>query len=164
MSSKAAQKSIRVLVDVHTATKDKGLERTIQKAIAKTVPFFKKQGVFEFSVALVGERAMRKLAKEWKGKDKATDVLSFGFDGHGHNGFPDKEGGVKRMGELVICVPVAKRQAKSLGIGVRRTIATLASHGTIHLFGLDHERSQTDYDKTMDIQNKVIHEKLESRK
>ena len=162
MSSKAAQKSIRVLVDVHTATKDKGLERTIQKAIAKTVPFFKKQGVFEFSVALVGERAMRKLAKEWKGKDKATDVLSFGFDGH--NGFPDKEGGVKRMGELVICVPVAKRQANTLGISVKRNIATLASHGTIHLFGLDHERSQTDYDKTMDIQNKVIHEKLESRK
>ncbi len=145
-----------VFVQVHNATRARGLDGVIEKSIAATVPFFIKQGAFEFSVALVGEVTMRRIAKEWKGKDEATDVLSFSFDERDRNGFPREKDGVKHMGEIVICVPIAKEQANESGINLKRNIAMLASHGAIHIFGLDHERSRADYDKTMDIQNKVI--------
>ena len=148
-------KGLRVFVEIRNTTKQKGLESTVKKAIEKTVPFFRKRGVFSFSVVLVGTTTMRSLSKTWKGKDKATDVLSFGFSEETHDNFPtpDKE---IAMGEIIICVPYAKKQARELTISIRENIATLACHGTIHLFGLDHERSQEEYDTTMKIQKEVV--------
>lgn len=152
---KPLKKGLRVSVEIRNTTRQKGLEGAVKKAVEKTVPFFRKKGVFSFSVALVGVTVMRALSKEWKGKDKATDVLSFGFSETMHDGFPvpDKE---ISMGEIVICIPYAKKQAKELGISLVKNVATLACHGTIHLFGLDHERSQEEHDITMQIQEKVV--------
>ena len=148
---------LRVFVEIRNTTGQKGLEGAVKKAIEKTVPFFRKRGDFSFSVALVGTVAMRALSKAWKGKDKPTDVLSFGFSEKIHDDFPipDKE---IAMGEIVICVPYAKKQARELGISLAKNSATLACHGTIHLFGIDHERSQEEYDTTMRIQKEVVKE------
>lgn len=153
--SKAAYKGVRVLLEIRSAAGQKRLESSIKKAVEKTVPFFRKKGSFSFSVALVGTAAMRALSRTWKGKDKATDVLSFGFSEKEHDGFsiPNQ---AEPMGEIVICVPYAKKQAQELGISLAENMATLASHGTIHLFGLDHERSQEEYDTTMKIQQEVV--------
>ena len=146
---------LHVSVEIRNTTEQKGLERAVKKAVEKTVPFFRKKGSFSFSVALVGTAAMRALSKAWKGKDKATDVLSFGFSEVTHDRFPVQDKEVS-MGEIVICVPYAKKQARELDISLTKNIATLACHGAIHLFGLDHERSQEEFDATMQIQEKVV--------
>ena len=82
-------------------------------------------------VLLTGDAEVRRLNREFRGKDKATDVLSFpALDGHGR---------MPLAGDLAISVETAAREAMrhkhSLGIELR----VLLLHGVLHLAGYDHE-------------------------
>lgn len=82
---------------------------------------------------------MRTLNRTYRGKDKTTDVLSFAM----------REGRFSRiqpelLGDIVICPPVAARQAAALGHPVRHEIDRLLVHGLLHLVGYDHERGKRD--------------------
>jgi len=85
----------------------------------------------EVTLAFVGERAIRTLNRKWMKKDKPTDVLSFPLREKG----PD---GKYYLGDIVIAVPVAARQAKAKGHGLDRELRLLAIHGFLHLLGYDH--------------------------
>ena len=89
----------------------------------------------EVSVLLLGDRAMRTLNRRYRGKDRTTDVLSF----------PLREGKfplVQRylLGDIVICMPAAARQARVAGESLSQEIDRLLVHGLLHLLGHDHER------------------------
>ena len=103
-------------------------------------------------MALVGEKKMRSLNKVWRGKDSPTDVLSFSFLESG-NGDTEE---IKEAGEIIICLPVAVRQARLYGLSEKKHIARLVAHGTMHIFGLDHERSEKEHQIMEEIQKKVI--------
>ena len=81
----------------------------------------------DVSVAIVSDRRMRALNRQFRGKDKVTDVLSFPSDERGF------------MGDIVIASGVATRQAKAAGHSVQTEIRVLALHGLLHLLGYDHE-------------------------
>jgi len=90
----------------------------------------------QVTIVLVGERAMRVLNKRWRGLDRPTDVLSFSQrEGTGGGLHPDL------LGDLVICVPVARRQAREAGHCLVAEIDRLAVHGLLHLAGYDHEEN-----------------------
>lgn len=82
-------------------------------------------------VRLIGASAMRKLNGRYRGKDAPTDVLSFPA--------PDvfRQQGV--LGELLICLPVLKKQAQQLGHSEEVELRVLLVHGVLHLLGYDHE-------------------------
>jgi probable rRNA maturation factor len=89
----------------------------------------------EVSVLLLGDGAMRTLNRRYRGKDRTTDVLSF----------PLREGGFPRvqhhlLGDIVISIPAAARQAKAAGETLLDEIDRLLVHGFLHLLGYDHER------------------------
>jgi probable rRNA maturation factor len=89
----------------------------------------------ELSILLVGDRAMRKLNLEWRGKDKTTDVLSFSLqEGRFAHIRPEM------LGDIVISVPAARRQAMAFGHTFTRELERLLVHGLVHLLGYDHER------------------------
>jgi probable rRNA maturation factor len=86
------------------------------------------------SVLLVGERAMRGLNRTWRGKDAPTDVLSFSQrEGAGGALHPEE------LGDVVICVPVARRQAEAARHCLAAELDRLALHGLLHLLGHEHE-------------------------
>jgi probable rRNA maturation factor len=88
----------------------------------------------QVTVLLVGERAMRGLNRRWRGKDRPTDVLSFSQrEGEGGDLHPDL------LGDIVICVPTAKRQAREAGHCLAAELDRLAVHGLLHLAGYEHE-------------------------
>jgi probable rRNA maturation factor len=89
------------------------------------------------SVALVltGDRVVHDLNKRYRGKDKPTDVLSF-----------EGPGGEVGLGDIVISVETAEKNAKGLGRTLLQELDVLALHGFLHVLGYDHE---TD-DGTMD--------------
>lgn len=138
-------------IEIRNCTRQVINKRIIKKAIFETVKFLKLENSVKLSVVLVGDKKMRSLNKSWRNKDCATDVLSFNFseaqDGR-------IEGG--EIGEIIICLPYAKRQARQLGISEDKNIALLSAHGTIHIFGIDHERSEKESKKTDEIQEKVL--------
>ncbi len=88
----------------------------------------------QVTVVLVGERAMRTLNSHWRGKDRTTDVLSFSQrEGEGGTLHPEV------LGDIVICVPVAHRQAREAGHCLAAELDRLAVHGLLHLAGYEHE-------------------------
>jgi len=89
----------------------------------------------ELSVLLVSDGEMRRLNRRWRGRDRPTDVLAFA-QAEGPGGAPD---GV--LGDVVISVDTAKRQAAERGDTLGRESERLLIHGVLHLLGYDHERS-----------------------
>jgi probable rRNA maturation factor len=80
------------------------------------------------TVALVPDARVRALNRQYRKKDKATDVLSFPADERGH------------LGDVVIAAGVARRQARDAGHSFPTELRVLALHGLLHLLGYDHER------------------------
>lgn len=100
----------------------------LKKITNKTISKFGKEHknslsqIEEISLALVGESEMKKLNKQYRGKNKPTDVLSFDY------------------GEIIICVPVATAQAKIHKLSLAKEINLLFTHGLLHVLGFDHEK------------------------
>ena len=84
----------------------------------------------ELSVALCTDAHIRALNAEWRGKDAATDVLSFPAEAFGE---------VTVLGDCVISVDTAARQARDLGHALADECRVLLAHGIAHLAGMDHE-------------------------
>jgi probable rRNA maturation factor len=82
----------------------------------------------EVSLVLTGDRALRALNARYRGQDAPTDVLSF-----------PGGGGEEGLGDIVISVETAARNAKSLGRTLPRELDVLALHGFLHVLGYDHE-------------------------
>ena len=80
------------------------------------------------TVAFVSDQKIRQLNRQFRGIDKATDVLSFPSDG------PEEE-----LGDIAISVETAALQAKENGLSLENEIAQLILHGLLHLSGYDHE-------------------------
>ena len=117
----------------------------------------------ELSLVLVSDRRMRSLNRRYRKKDRTTDVLAFPM--HECRGGqpgqrpgqsvprPSKREGVNPsptvappmlLGDVVISMPTAKRQAAELGHSLRDEVSRLLVHGVLHLLGYDHERSERD--------------------
>ena len=102
----------------------------------------------ELSVVLVSDRRMRALNRRYRKKDRSTDVLAFPLQGlkRGQIYFPPRKTNLSPvlLGDVVISMQTAKRQATEFGHGLRDEIERLLVHGTLHLLGYDHERNARD--------------------
>lgn len=102
----------------------------------------------ELSVVLVDDAAIRALNRDFRGKDRATDVLSFSQleDARRPARAPIEIGSrdVVMLGDVVISIDTALAQSRRAGIAPRERLAALVVHGMLHLVGYDHERSPAD--------------------
>jgi probable rRNA maturation factor len=85
----------------------------------------------ELTIRIVDEAEGRDLNKRYRGKDYATNVLSFPYDGETLD--------VPVLGDLVLCAPVVEREAGEQGKEPRNHWAHLVVHGCLHLLGYDHQ-------------------------
>ena len=97
------------------------------KKTAKIVIDGEKKKAIELSIALVGQERIKKLNKKYRGKNRATDVLSFSYDG---------------SGDIVICLGEVKKNAKRFGTTFKKELAQVLIHGVLHLLGYDHEKNE----------------------
>jgi len=103
--------------------------RGLSRWLARTAPARAKGDV---SVAIVSDRRMRALNRQFRGKDSVTDVLSF----------PAQAGSASSaafLGDIVIASGVSQRQAREAGHSVQTELRVLALHGLLHLLGYDHD-------------------------
>jgi probable rRNA maturation factor len=98
----------------------------------------------EFTIVFVDQKEMRKLNKTYRGKNYATDVLS--FDGDSESSF----------GELVISPQVIKRQAKEHGLSLQHELGYMVLHGMLHLLGFEHEGSKREANRMFALQDKLF--------
>lgn len=90
------------------------------------------RGRVELNILIVGEEAGREFNRRFRGRDYATNVLSFPWE-------PAPGEQARLLGDLVIAAPVVAREAAEQGKRARDHWAHLAIHGTLHLLGHDHE-------------------------
>jgi probable rRNA maturation factor len=98
------------------------------------------------SVAFVGARKMRSLNRHYRGKDYATDVLSFCYG-------PEISDGSPFLGDIVVSPAVACSQALRFGVSPEKEIRKLLVHGILHLLGYDHE---TDGGEMNRLQTRIL--------
>jgi rRNA maturation RNase YbeY len=96
----------------------------------------------EMNLLLVGDRQMRRLNRRFRHKDRPTDVLAFASrEARAPHGF---HRAASHLGDVVIALPTARRQAKAAGRPLEEEFVTLLIHGVLHLCGYDHERSRAE--------------------
>jgi probable rRNA maturation factor len=94
------------------------------------------------AIVFVGDEAIEKLNRQFRGKNYATDVLS--FPSHAE---PFEVENGSQLGEVVISVPRAAAQAKEHGLSFSDEVGQLILHGLLHLCGYDHETDRGEMNR-----------------
>lgn len=103
------------------------------------------------SILLTDDEQIRSLNRDYRGIDAPTDVLS--FDVHTR----DPESGYLYLGELIISLPYAARQAAQKGHALEAEAQLLVVHGVLHLLGHDHAEAE-EKEKMWQAQTTVLHQ------
>lgn len=135
-----------------------GLRLLIRKCCQAVLTTEKFEKNAEVSVSFVDNNEIRRLNKIYRDKDKSTDVLSFPL---GENGVYDinNETGACLLGDVVISMETAVKQARIYGHSLEREVGFLTVHSMLHLLGYDHETSALDAAK-MHEKEEIILESL----
>lgn len=123
----------------------------ISRWLTRLEKHFVKRGIFgkndphkELILVFLDRGPAKKLNLEYRGKNYATDVLSFAALE------PDS------LGELVLCPEVLKRQAREHGLTYQRELGYMLLHGILHLLGYDHEANEEEAEKMFAIQDEAF--------
>jgi probable rRNA maturation factor len=111
-----------------------GVDARALKATMRTLLNAVGEGDSTISVTLVNDDAIRDINREHRGKDKPTDVLSFPLE-------PEPFSQERLLGDIVISIDTARRQAADYDAPVQREIYRLLIHGLLHVLGHDHEEA-----------------------
>jgi len=133
-----------VLVNRSAVAVDEAILKRLEAVAAAALAAEGMPPYAEVSVTLVDDDEIQALNRDYRGKDAPTDVLSFPIwepeeiaDLRLHpERYPERP---LLLGDVVISVPTAIRQAEEYGHGVDRELAYLCVHGVLHLLGYDHE-------------------------
>ncbi|MBA8888206.1 putative rRNA maturation factor [Dokdonella fugitiva] len=106
--------------------------RTFERWLAAIPDLERRRGWSEINILVVGRAAGRRYNRQFRGRDYATNVLSFPYEPA-----PGEHSGL--LGDLVICAPVVAREAREQGKDARDHFAHMTIHGVLHLLGYDHE-------------------------
>ena len=114
------------------------MNRVVTDVLAKASGEFGIDPHAEVSVVFADDEYIRELNRQYRGIDKATDVLSFALS---EGDEPEVVDGPEEtlLGDIVISLETATRQAEEFGHSLERELAFLTIHGMLHLLGYDHE-------------------------
>ncbi|RAS83015.1 rRNA maturation RNase YbeY [Priestia endophytica] len=99
----------------------------------------------ELSLTFVDNDAIQDINREYRGKDKPTDVISFAMEEMGEGELEIVGEDLPRaLGDIIISIPKAEEQAEEYGHSFMRELGFLAVHGFLHLLGYDHETEEEE--------------------
>lgn len=110
----------------------------------------------EISILFVDDEGIRVLNKNYRGKDRATDVLSFSQLEEVKNSKLQTPNSELLLGDVVISLETAKRQAKERGHSFEKEVFILLTHGIFHLLGYDHEGNRKMAQEMRRMEKEII--------
>ena len=120
----------------------------LEKVALATINHVHEVANFQLGIVITGDEEMRELNHRYRGVDATTDVLSFAMQDESSEGSEDDEAiaqfplmanGIEQLGEVIISLPQASKQAEVRGHRLSKEITILVIHGVLHLLGFDHE-------------------------
>ena len=142
---------------------DKGIRDLVRLAVKTSLEYMDFPQKSEISVMFVDNEEIRKLNKEHRGIDRATDVLSFPLFEYDEDGEIVEEDldfnpdGEMILGDIVISLERANEQAEEYGHSFEREIGFLTVHSMLHLFGFDHMTPE-DEEEMFSYQKEILDE------
>lgn len=132
----------------------KSIEALIHTVLDETARRHALLETAEVSLTLVDDEQIHVLNRDYRSVDRPTDVISFALE---EGDEPTIIGGPAEMllGEIVISMETALRQAAEYGHSLEREVAFLALHGMLHLLGYDH-MTQEDEKRMFDKQTEIL--------
>lgn len=130
---------MKVRVHVESEQEFEAHSSTLRAAAAEALRQARAEGV-ELTLLLAGDSRIRELNRRYREQDRITDVLAFPL------GEPDPDSGLNYLGDVVISLPQAERQAQQAGHGLAAELSLLAVHGVLHLLGHDHDGAAAKQD------------------
>lgn len=122
-----------------------GLKMLIRAAVEATLDYEQYHNPVEVSITFTDNEEIRTLNRKFRNVDRATDVLSFPlFDYEGAEDEPPVDELMGMLGDIVLSLEQAEKQAKEFGHSFEREAAFLCVHSMLHLLGYDHETSEED--------------------
>ena len=116
------------------------LKMLVRRAVETTLDYEQYENPIEVSVTFTDNEGIRELNRKFRNIDRPTDVLSFPlFDYTGESEEPPVDELVGMLGDIVISLEQAKKQAEEFGHSFEREAAVLTVHSMLHLLGYDHE-------------------------
>ena len=158
------------MLEIHNFTQNEIDEKLFQRVAETVLKVISIKDKTEISLAIVGDGRMRKLNKMYRARNRVTDVLAFENKSvipYLAKAFPRlKKGeqvefieppdGVKRLGEVIICYPRAKKQAKRLKHSLEKELTILLIHGILHLLGYEDEKGEKEAVRMEEMEKKVL--------
>ena len=136
---------VQVNLGVFDAVEEALLEAAVRRAIVAD------GRETELSVTLVDDAEIRRLNREYRGRDRPTDVIAFSL------GSPEEP-----LGDVYVGADQARRQAEALGVPLSEELVRLAIHGTLHVLGHDHPDGDGRFASSMYVlQEQLLGEVLE---
>lgn len=111
---------------------------------------------WEISVTFVDDYEIQELNRTFREKDYPTDVLSFPMSDEPGEYETDREDDTKVLGDVVISLERAKRQAEEYGHSFEREVGFLSVHSVLHILGYDHETSKEDEQSMFQKQELIL--------
>ncbi len=148
------------LIINNETNEDINIKNDLEKVIREVLTVEKvDQEKCEISLSFVDEEKIRQLNKDFRSIDKVTDVLSFPIEDFFNE---DRENILEKpylmLGDVVICLDVARKQADDLGHSFEREVMYLTCHSILHLLGYDH--IEDDDKKIMRAKEKEVMKNL----
>ncbi|MCH3916325.1 MAG: rRNA maturation RNase YbeY [Spirochaetia bacterium] len=132
-------------------------EPSVRQWVEQVLAYQKIDGV-ELSVSFVSEASIATLNKEWRGKEGPTDILSFvQSDVRSATDFwpSGDDDGLRVLGDMVICLSVAKTNSEEFSVPFAQEIRRLLIHGTLHLLGYDHATNGAE-EPMLELQERIL--------
>jgi probable rRNA maturation factor len=110
----------------------------------------------EVSIVVVDDQGIRELNARYRGIDAPTDVLSFSMreEGEAEPAF-EEPADEQLLGDVIISLETAERQAREFGHGLEREVGFLAAHGLLHLLGCQHD-DEAERSRMRDLEERVL--------
>lgn len=125
------------MIYLRNATRGSGVDTRRLRSVAKALLHAVEEDGSTLSISLVNDREIQQINREHRGKDKPTDVLSFPLYEAGEL----TAHGERMLGDVVISVDTARRQAAEYDAPLQNEIYRLLIHGILHVLGHDHEEA-----------------------
>jgi len=128
------------MIEINNLTANR-IDKKNLKRIAERVLKGEKKEKKAISIALVGKIRIKELNRKYRKKNKATDVLSFSYEGGG---------------EIVLSPEIIKENARKFNLSAKEELARSLIHGILHLLGHDHEKTEKEEKKMQNLQDNYL--------
>ena len=148
-------------------------ENTLKKVVENTLHQEQNCSESQVLIVITDDQEVRKLNKQFRGIDRTTDVLAFGFKiqgryyGPGDSSsswdeneefiIPPEAAKALELGEIFISFPQAEKQAESSNYSTQKELNNLLSHGVLHLLGYDHRNPKEELEMNLKIGKALNH-------